>query len=517
VSGQINGMHPLISVVPQYGRSMSPQRMDAGPSHYQQTPRPTRGSLQRTDGAHHPPPIYAPSGGRGRSTATSSRSASPTKKNSSNRRLSNADAPYEEEEQIEDPEGFFPDDEIVIVERPGHPPAKATNPSSVFTGGVAEGTRAGSARRSTAGSASPQRATTGHVDTKGKGKAVEHDTFPAPEPIFKPRPTRKSTGSTSPMKPISAVGHSDPEGKGKSPERGYIEIDEHLASGEEEYDHHPLPAPPTKKSVIPTSALSHNVLMCCNTQVVWCVDMKGEKRRMRVRQVELHSDGIVLGDSKDRRSTLYIALSKINATEVRFCPGVVSKRTDVSELRTISLSIHRAQSENQAAEDQNGPRKVQALITARHNGEQQSPADRRGDVDSTILHTPRVRCKLRGSHTDISSADRGPDLRREVQTKVSPNMWDPADEYSRQECEGHRAVGPKPLRDDSEASAAAKQSLPLAAKNQELGRTPNQDSALPRQRVRPSVEIPSRNPTAKQSARPREKDKERDFEPPKAK
>jgi hypothetical protein len=405
VSGQINRMHQLISVAPHTRWAASHQDMDAGSSHYQQTPRPTRGSLQRTDGGHHPPPIYARSGGRGRSTATNSRSASPTKKNSSNRRLSNADAPYEEEEQIEDPEGFFPDDEIVIVERPGHPPAKATNPSSVFTGGVAEGTRAGSARRSTAGSASPQRATTGHVDTKGKGKAVEHDTFPAPEPIFKPRPTRKSTGSTSPMKPISAVGHSDPKEKGKSPERGYIEIDEHLASGEEEYDHHPLPAPPTKKSVIPTSGLSHNVLMCCNTQVVWCVDMKGEKRRMKVRQVELHSDGIVLGDSNVRRSGLYISLSNISGTEVRFCFGLASMRTDIPELRTTCLSIHRAQCEDEALEDQTRLRQIQELVAAWHNGEQPSRTNGRRDVDSTVFRPSRVGCDLCRFHTDTSSTD----------------------------------------------------------------------------------------------------------------
>jgi len=96
-------------------------------------------------------------------------------------------------------------------------------------------------------------------------------------------------------------------------------------------------------------------------------------------------------------------------------------------------------------------------------------------------------------------------------------MWDPADKSSRQDCEGHRAVGPKPNHDDPEAPAAAKQSLPLAAKNHDLDRTPNQDPAVPRQRARPSVELPGRNSTAKQSARPREKDKEREIEPLKAK
>ena len=346
-------MPQLICVVSHNGRSMSPQKMDAGPSHYRQSPRFTRGALHRTDGL--PPPIYAQPGERGRSTATNSRSASPTKKKTSHRRLSNADVPYEEEEQIEDPEGPFPEDQeasdFELVEPPGHPPTKATNPSNVFTSGVAEGTRAGSARRLT-GSASPRRATTGHVDTKGKGKAVNHDIFAAPEPVYKTRNARQPTGSTSPVKPDSAAGHPEPKGKGKSPDRGYIEIDEHPASGEHVDGHHPLPAPPTKKSVIPTSGLSHNVLMCCNTQVVWCVDLKGEKRRIRVRQVELHSDGIVLGDSKEKRSTLFIALPNISGTEVSFCTGVISMHTDISELRTIGLPIHHPQRQNEAPEDQ---------------------------------------------------------------------------------------------------------------------------------------------------------------------
>jgi len=348
-------MHQLISIVPDTRWDAPHQTENAGPSRWQQTPHFTRGALQRRDGGHHPPPIYAPSGGRGRSTTTNSRSASPTKKKTSHRRLSNADVPYEEEEQIEDPEGPFPEDQegsdFEVVDPPGHPPTKATNPSNVFTSGVVEGTRAGSARRLT-GSASPQRATTGYVDTKGKGKAVDHDTYPVPKAIFKPRKTRQSTGSTSPVKPISAAGQSDPKGKGKSPDRGYIEIDEQSASGEHEDGHHPLPAPPTKKSVIPTSGLSHNVLMCCNTQVVWCVDLKGEKRRIRVRQVELHSDGIVLGDSKEKRSTLFIALPNISGTEVSFCTGVISMHTDISELRTISLSIHHPQRQDEAAENQ---------------------------------------------------------------------------------------------------------------------------------------------------------------------
>jgi hypothetical protein len=101
---------------------------------------------------------------------------------------------------------------------------------------------------------------------------------------------------------------------------------------------------------------------------------------------------------------------------------------------------------------------------------------------------------------------------------VSLDLWDPANESRRQECEAHRAAGPRPIRDDPEAPVAVKQSLPMAAKL-DHGRTlnVNQDSALPRQRVRPTVELPSRNPAAKQLANTREKGKERESDPPKAK
>jgi hypothetical protein len=335
-------------------------------------------TLRRTDQTHS---AYSPHMGRGSRLSSTSQSISPDKSRRNLQRLPDVDGVNEVVEQIEHPDGPFEQDQggsdFELVDSPGHPPAKATDPSNVFTSGMAEGTRAGSARRSTAGSASPQRATTGHVDTKGKGKAVNHDIIAAPEPVFKLRPTRKSTGSTSPVKPSSAVENSDPKGKGKSPDRGYIEIDEHLTSGEQEYDRHPMPAIPTKRSVIPTSGLSHNVLMCCNTQVVWCVDLKGEKRRIKVRQVELHSDGIVLGDSNVKRSGLYISLSNLSGTEVRFCFGVASMRTDILELRTIGLSIHRTQREDEALEDQSRLRQIEELVAAWHNGEQPSPTNRR--------------------------------------------------------------------------------------------------------------------------------------------
>jgi hypothetical protein len=324
-------MQQLIGVEPDGRRDGSHQIMDAGPSNRQQSPPFTRAELHRTDGGHHPPPIYTQSAGRGRTTASKSRSISPTKKNWSHRRPSNADAPYEEEESIEDPNAF-PEDDIVYVEQPGHRPTKANHPPKTFTSGVAEGTRSGAARRPT-GSASPTRATTGHVDTKGKGKAPANHNFAKPAPELGSRTTRQSTGSESPVKPISEAGYSESKGKGKSPDRGYIEIDdEHHASDGQDYGRHTLPARPTKRSVIPTSGISSNVLMCCETQVVWCVDMMGEKRRIRVRQVELHSDGIVLGDSKERRSNLYIALSNISGTEVRFQIRDDLTRTHNSEL-----------------------------------------------------------------------------------------------------------------------------------------------------------------------------------------
>jgi hypothetical protein len=98
-------------------------------------------------------------------------------------------------------------------------------------------------------------------------------------------------------------------------------------------------------------------------------------------------------------------------------------------------------------------------------------------------------------------------------------MWDPADESRRQACEGHRAVGPQPTRDDPEAPVAVRTTLPSVVKKPEHGRTLNadQDSAVPRQRVRPTVELPSRNPAVKQLANTREKGKERESDPPKAK
>jgi len=351
VSDLITLPHPLTTLVTGTGRSMSPQKSEAGPSHWQRTPRNTRSTLQRTDDDQQRPPVHAHSGQRYRSTATNSRSASPTKKSLYRRRPSNAETPYEEEEQIEDPDASFLEDDIVFVERFERPSNKATNTSRIFATAVAEGTRAGAARQKT-GSASPTRATTGHVDTKGEGKAVALDIFAQPVAELNSRTTRQSIGSQSPEKPITVPGSSEPNGKGKSPERGYIEIDEHRTSDEQEYGHRPLPAIPTKKGIIPTSGLSHDVLMCCSTQVVWCVDMKGEKRRIQVQQVELHADGIVLGDSKQKRSALFISLENVIETEVRDCRGAASMRVDKPELRTSGLSFHPPQSEDQALEDQ---------------------------------------------------------------------------------------------------------------------------------------------------------------------
>ena len=100
---------------------------------------------------------------------------------------------------------------------------------------------------------------------------------------------------------------------------------------------------------------------------------------------------------------------------------------------------------------------------------------------------------------------------------MSPCTWDPADESSRQECEAHREAGPKPIRNDPEAPAGAKQTPALVTKNPDSGRTLNQDPALSRKRAMLTVELPSRNAAAKQSATSREKGKERELEPPKAK
>lgn len=343
--------HPLTSLVSGTGRSMSPQKSEAGPSHWQRTPRNTRSTLQRTDNDQQRPPIHAHSGQRDRSAATNSRSASPTKKSLYRRRPSNAETPYEEEEQIEDPDASFLEDDIVFLEQFERPSNKATNTSRIFATAVAEGTRAGAARQKT-GSASPTRATKGHVDTKGKSKAVALDIFAQPVAERNPRTTRQSIGSQSPEKPISSPGSSESNVKGKSPERGYIEIDEHRTSDEQEYGHRPLTAIPTRKGLVPTSGLAHDVLMCCSTQVVWCVDMKGEKRRIQVRQVELHADGIVLGNSKERRSALFISLSNVIETEVRSCSGAASIRIDITELRTIDMSFHLTLREDQAYGDQ---------------------------------------------------------------------------------------------------------------------------------------------------------------------
>lgn len=89
-------------------------------------------------------------------------------------------------------------------------------------------------------------------------------------------------------------------------------------------------------------------------------------------------------------------------------------------------------------------------------------------------------------------------------------MRDRADDSSRQACEAHRLVGPKPIRDEPEAPAGAKQTPALVTKNQAFGRTLNQDPALSRKRAMLTVELPSRNAA-------REKGKERESDPPKAK
>ena len=324
-------MHRLISVVPHNDRSVSPQRMDAGPSHYQQTPRLTRGSLHRTDGAHRPPPIYAQPNGRGRSNTSKSRSISPRK--AGNRRQSHSIDPDEEEEAIENPNGIFrtqvqvqdqEDDDFECLDQPAKP--TVANPNS-FTM-VAERTRGG--RRSMEAK-SPTRPVAEYSDIKGKGKAAGKEVFATRPPTVNTHATRLPTGSASPTKPSPAVATIDTKGKGK-----YVEVDDHhggeAGDVNEEEISHLLTIDATKKiKAIPSSRLATDNLRC-DTKVVRCIDADRESRRMWVWQVELHPDGISIGDYKNWKDRhVYIQFSNITRSQVCSAQAKIL-RVDVSRV-----------------------------------------------------------------------------------------------------------------------------------------------------------------------------------------
>lgn len=131
------------------------------------------------------------------------------------------------------------------------------------------------------------------------------------------RSGKQSTASKSPTK--SAVAEKvDPKGKGKAPaSRTQVDLHEWNSSTGDEAEIRAVQAPPTTRQGIPSSNLGSDATTC-KTAVVWCIDSQHVTRKMRVWQVELHPDGITLGDPRDRQTDhVFIGLS--NIVETRVC------------------------------------------------------------------------------------------------------------------------------------------------------------------------------------------------------
>lgn len=131
------------------------------------------------------------------------------------------------------------------------------------------------------------------------------------------RSGKQSTGSKSPTKSAAAE-KVDPKGKGKAlASRTHVDLHEWNSSTGDEAEIHAVQAPPIARQGIPSSNLGGDA-MICKTAVVWCVDSEKDTRNMRVWQVQLHGDGITLGDPKARQSEfVYIGLPNILETHVR--------------------------------------------------------------------------------------------------------------------------------------------------------------------------------------------------------
>lgn len=296
-------------------RAQSPQHAPTGPSHEQQPSRMPR-TMQRTDGNPPPSHIYAAStGGRSlRSKASNSRSASPNKPKDS-RHFPTVE-PQEEEEEIENPNGRFEgDSDIEYLDQTKASSSKTTNPPAAYTP-VGEGTRTGVGRRPI-GSNSPTRPTAEYVDTTGDAKASANAVFAIPVSAKKTPATRQSTGSASPTKRDTFAGHPGAKGKGKVTEHAYVELDDRPASESDEDDYRHLPSKSVTKGVIPPSGVLGAILHC-DTKVTLSSDMSGQARKMWVRRVELHPDGLSLGDPVNwKNANVFINKSNITEFEVR--------------------------------------------------------------------------------------------------------------------------------------------------------------------------------------------------------
>jgi hypothetical protein len=290
----------------------------------------------RSDGAHHTMSSRKTSLGRGSLLSrSSSRSASPIKNGGSRQQQPiHRNDSYEEVETIEDADGPYEQDQkgsdIECLDPLGRSHIKAQNHHQPYTS-MADRTRGRS--KPSSGSASPTKPVAGHTDTKGKGKASVQEIFGKHTVANRQYATRQSAGSTSPPKPEWSAAPFDKKGKGKA-DNDYVEIDNGQKSSEDEDEFsHLLTIDATKKTkAIPSSGLQTDTSLC-NTRVVRCTDRKDRARRMWVWQVELHADGISLGDSKNwKESKVFIQKSSMIETQV--CLFVFRYRifADFSEL-----------------------------------------------------------------------------------------------------------------------------------------------------------------------------------------
>ena len=315
--------------------------------------------MQRSDGGHYPASSTTKSRKRGSNLSASSKSASPDKKTRTLPGPPHDDGPDEEEEKIEDADGTFAQDQedsdIQMVS--GSSLHRPIDRSAAFTS-VADRTR--NATRQT-GSASPTRAVVEHVGGKGKSKAAAEGTVERPTSKMTYR-VNQSTGSSSPQKEAKAItGVVDRKGKGKAANETYVEIDKgQQSNGDDEGFSHLLTINPTKQVIAPSGVL--DTIIPCETKVLLCQDMKGAKRKMRVRQVELHNDGIALGETTNR--AVFIHLSNIIDTKVRSTPPDTTP-TERIDVRTTALSTHYARSGDHTVEDQGRLSEAPQVVSTR--------------------------------------------------------------------------------------------------------------------------------------------------------
>jgi len=131
------------------------------------------------------------------------------------------------------------------------------------------------------------------------------------------RSGKQSTGSKSPTK-LAVAEKVDPKGKGKAeaPPILIADLQDWASTGDENEIEAVHNAPITRTSIQSSNLVGDATI--CKTAIVSCVDSKKSTRQMRVWQVELHPDGITLGDSSDRKlKNVFIGRSNITNTQVR--------------------------------------------------------------------------------------------------------------------------------------------------------------------------------------------------------